>query len=405
MCGAHAEPDRLGGLGCTNLEVLRGVGHSPRMPASLAAAQVAFDRRLLRRQPNLLERKWTRMAASPFAFLRGASALWAQVLTASPAYLSGLPGAGVVVGDLHLENFGTFHAATGMTFHVNDFDETFEGPWAHDVLRLLTSVLLARAELGVSGTQVLSLARAMLEGHAAGLAGARRQVPQFVAGLVDQGARVPDERLLEKRLQGDKALRRDPARTSPAPAPVVKQVPAAVLQWAQALTPAVPEYLDLRVVDVVRRIAGTGSLGVERLWVLCRMKKLPVLLELKEVRGSPSSPGPHSGETLVALMRRALPSPPADFAGACLGKLPVVIHRVHAGEEKMDLARLEPGVTENVLAWLGYLAGSLHRAGATHPARWTATHHRLLVDRASELAGLHAHAFLDFCRLTEGQGR
>ena len=30
-----------------------------------------------------------------------------------------------------------------MTIHVNDFDETFAGPWVFDVIRLLSSLLLA----------------------------------------------------------------------------------------------------------------------------------------------------------------------------------------------------------------------------------------------------------------------
>lgn len=43
--------------------------------ASLAQVQVQSDRSRLARDKPLLERKWTRMAASPFAFLRGASVL------------------------------------------------------------------------------------------------------------------------------------------------------------------------------------------------------------------------------------------------------------------------------------------------------------------------------------------
>ena len=47
---------------------------------TLAEVQLEADRKRLAGAPALLRRKWERMAASPFAFLRGASALWAEAL-------------------------------------------------------------------------------------------------------------------------------------------------------------------------------------------------------------------------------------------------------------------------------------------------------------------------------------
>ena len=85
------------------------------------------------------------------------------------------PGTGGVVGDLHLENFGTFRSASGFTFHVNDFDESFDGPWTFDVLRLLVSTLLAREALGCTGAEVLALAETVLDGYVSGLEGGRRR--------------------------------------------------------------------------------------------------------------------------------------------------------------------------------------------------------------------------------------
>ena len=110
--------------------------------------------------------------------------MWAEALRLEPALLRGLPGTGTLVGDLHLENIGTFRTARGVALHVNDFDETFEGPWSFDVARLLTSTLLARPELQVTGLEVIALAEQLLEGHAAGVAGATGKLPTTLTRTV-----------------------------------------------------------------------------------------------------------------------------------------------------------------------------------------------------------------------------
>jgi hypothetical protein len=48
------------------------------------------------------------------------------------------------VGDLHVENFGTWRDSEGrLIWGINDFDEAFPMPYANDLVRLATSALLA----------------------------------------------------------------------------------------------------------------------------------------------------------------------------------------------------------------------------------------------------------------------
>src|SRR5207244_8417489 len=48
------------------------------------------------------------------------------------------------VGDLHIENFGTWRDVEGrLVWGVNDFDEAAELPFANDLVRLAASALLA----------------------------------------------------------------------------------------------------------------------------------------------------------------------------------------------------------------------------------------------------------------------
>jgi uncharacterized protein (DUF2252 family) len=81
-----------------------------------------------------------RMAETPFTFFRGSAIVMA-------ADLAGSPVTGIQVqagGDAHCLNFGGFATPErNLIFDVNDFDETFPGPWEWDLKRLVTSVLLA----------------------------------------------------------------------------------------------------------------------------------------------------------------------------------------------------------------------------------------------------------------------
>jgi len=388
-------------------------------PLSLAQVQVNADRARLAAQRSLLARKWTRMAASPFAFLRGASPLWAEAVRRQPGLLAAAPGAGGLVGDLHLENFGTFRTASGFTFHVNDFDESFEGPWTFDVLRLLVSTLLARPELDCTGTRVLALAERVLDGHAAALAGDAVPRPAFVQSLVDEAAAERPSKLLDKRVDRAGRLVRDAEKTPDAPAPVCAAVPTALAEWTSSLAacgsplmscqPEPPPQLAsmpadaLNVVDVTRRVAGTGSLGVERLQVLTRGDGQPWLLEVKALRGSPASSVAPDATRLAALMRRALPEPPRSMGGAWLDGAPVLVHPLYAGEDKLSADDLAPDALEDTLRYLGFLAGEVHRRAATQSARWSTAQRRAVLDAAVGLAGLHAQAFLEFCQLVSAE--
>jgi uncharacterized protein (DUF2252 family) len=99
------------------------------------------------RVPQLVPIKYGRMLASPFAFLRGSAIVMAGDLAATPA--SGLHAQ--LCGDAHLLNFGLFASPEReLLFDINDFDETYPGPWEWDLKRLAASVVVAGRENGFS---------------------------------------------------------------------------------------------------------------------------------------------------------------------------------------------------------------------------------------------------------------
>ncbi len=99
------------------------------------------------RIPELVPIRMGRMLASPFAFLRGSAAVMAGDLAGSPVIGSNVQ----LCGDAHLANFGVFASRERrLVFDVNDFDETYQGPWEWDVKRLAASVVVASRENGFS---------------------------------------------------------------------------------------------------------------------------------------------------------------------------------------------------------------------------------------------------------------
>jgi uncharacterized protein (DUF2252 family) len=97
------------------------------------------------RVPDLVPIRHGRMAASPFAYYRGAAAPMAWDL-------AHLPSTDIRVqccGDAHLLNFGMFAAPDRrLVFDVNDFDETLPAPFEWDVKRLAASVVVAARDNG-----------------------------------------------------------------------------------------------------------------------------------------------------------------------------------------------------------------------------------------------------------------
>jgi uncharacterized protein (DUF2252 family) len=98
------------------------------------------------RLPELVPVRYARMLTSPFAFLRGGAAIMAADLAA------GNQPTGITVqacGDMHVANFGVFASAErNLVFGINDFDETLPGPWEWDLKRLAASIVAAGRFLG-----------------------------------------------------------------------------------------------------------------------------------------------------------------------------------------------------------------------------------------------------------------
>ena len=90
-----------------------------------------------------LEFKHAQMRTAPFPFLRATFYRWAQVWPEVCPEAAKAPRV-LAVGDLHVENFGTWRDIEGrLIWGINDFDEAWRLPYTFDLVRLATSALMA----------------------------------------------------------------------------------------------------------------------------------------------------------------------------------------------------------------------------------------------------------------------
>lgn len=123
------------------------------------------------RVPELLPIRYGRMAASAFAFYRGAAAVQAWDLAQEPR--TGLEVQ--LCGDAHLSNFGGFAAPDRqLVFDLNDFDETLPGPFEWDVQRLAASLEIAARSLSFGPGDCTAVVKRAASSY-------RRAMAQFAA--------------------------------------------------------------------------------------------------------------------------------------------------------------------------------------------------------------------------------
>jgi uncharacterized protein (DUF2252 family) len=281
------------------------------------------------REPERLAMKYHNMWTSAFVYLRATCHLFPgqlselKVLSKAPAVWS--------CGDLHLENFGSYKGDNRLSyFDINDFDESALIPASWDIVRVLTSVRLACAELEFSADRVRELVDGLLDSYFQQLQrGSARWLERDTAtGPVQELLAAVSERkrvdfldsrskLISKNSKKRKLLI-DGKKALAASKEQREQVGEFMEKFAK--TQKNPEFYE--VLDVARRIAGNGSLGVDRFVVLVRGKASPnnnYLLDLKQAVPSALTAGltlkqptwASEGERIVTLTRRAQAVPVA----------------------------------------------------------------------------------------------
>jgi uncharacterized protein (DUF2252 family) len=114
----------------------------------------------MRAQPKAWRGKFRKMAAGTFPFYRGSAAVYYTDLAdeAPDPFVTKESSRVWIQGDLHGENFGAFLDSTGrLVFDVNDFDESYVGPYTWDIRRFSTSMALVGYDQSLADDQIRDL--------------------------------------------------------------------------------------------------------------------------------------------------------------------------------------------------------------------------------------------------------
>jgi len=330
------------------------------------------------RDPERLKMKFERMRSSAFGFLRGSAHLFYARLPRGGAFANDAAPHAWICGDAHLENFGSYKGDNRLAyFDLNDFDEATLAPLTWDLVRFLASVLVAEDAIRAPTEQTERLCEEFLTAYAATLAcGKAGWVERdTAAGLIrtlldDVRCRTRPEFLDRRTVREGKrrAIRCDGKRALPA----TKEQRSAVITLIGEVARRAPDPSFYEVLDVARRIAGTGSLGVDRFMVLVRGKGSPdgnYLLDLKQAL--PSAPQQHltikqpawhtDAARVVALQRRMQAVSMAFLEAIDWQGSSYILRGLQPSEDRVSLCAPDAdlhGIREAIRAMAGVMASA-----------------------------------------------
>lgn len=313
------------------------------------------------REQERLQLKFKKMRVDAFSFLRGTCHLFYSRL-AEVKLIKSAPFVWVC-GDLHLENFGSYKGSNRLAyFDLNDFDEAALAPASWDLARILTSIVVGADSLSIRLPEAKKLCSVFLNSYSAALAHGKaywieaetaRGVIRDLLGSLQSRKRASficsrtvikgPTRLL--KIDGKKTLAVTAAQRE------------AVLEFMQlfAKTQSQPKFF--RVLDVARRIAGTGSLGVQRYVILIEGKGSTgghYLLDLKQALTS--CVAPHfkalqpswlsQAHRVEAIQRRMQAMPLAMLQPVRFNGSAYLLRELQPAEDRVSLNRAQHSIEE-----------------------------------------------------------
>jgi hypothetical protein len=294
--------------------------------------------------PADLATKHEKLASSPFTLLRGTYYRFLGQFGELLPDIASAPNA-IAVGDLHVENFGTWRDRDGrLAWGVNDFDEIDLLPYTIDLVRLATSASLAIAEGHLEMTPA-DAAEAILVGWRRRIEA--RAVEPFVLGDHHPHVYKLASEAFVNPTQFERRLRVLPAYDSPLP------------KAANALMAAVLPPGRFQP-SLHTRVAGVGSLGARRIVAIGEMDGGIVVREAKQVPGPASmwvfDRRPATGLTDLVASSHGVAADPARIQD---GKW--VVRRLAPDMTRLELTALRRKHDEGaILRSMGGAAANVH---------------------------------------------
>jgi uncharacterized protein DUF2252 len=318
---------------------------------SIVTATHDFERWLAKTIPLVrqdLDLKHAHMAEAPFPFFRATFYRWLQQWPELSGDLAKAPDV-LAVGDLHIENFGTWRDTEGrLIWGVNDLDEAWPAPYTLDLVRLTTSAYLAISAEHLTLTR-REAAEAIEEGYRDALDVGGKA---FILAEHHQWLRLLALSKLRDPVRFWAKIQENP--------PYPAKPPAEVRRLLEESFPVPHRNYQLK-----RRIAGLGSLGHPRILALSCWQGALIAREAKAIRTSAWAwcKGVSSDELYGAtLVERAIrvKDPCVRFHGHWL------VRRLAPDCSRIELASLPQERDEaRLLYCMGWETANMHFASAS----------------------------------------
>jgi len=221
------------------------------------------------RLPDMVELKYEAMLQNLFRFYRGTNHLFYEDLQKANS-IPNSPTAWVC-GDLHLENFGSYKGSNRLVyFDLNDFDESVLAPASWELLRMVTSIFVAFESLKIEQKKALNMATLFLKTYSSILAEGKpdyiepRTAKGIVCEFLTEVSKRKQKEILKKRTVQKKnklEILMDDPRHFELDKKLKKDLTLHITRWLKNDGRSPYNY---KVIDAVFRLAGTGSVGLNR---------------------------------------------------------------------------------------------------------------------------------------------
>ncbi|TDW96779.1 DUF2252 domain-containing protein [Dinghuibacter silviterrae] len=304
------------------------------------------------RIPAVLAMKYTAMSRNAFGFLRGSDHLFFEDIPKDSPILQSPKT--WICGDLHLENLGSFKGDNGLAyFDLNDFDEAALAPCLLDITRFACSVHVGADELGMDAKGAVFHVKAFLDQFATTLQKGYIRVleKETAVGVIRQLLQTVQNRTRKEFLTGRVEGKKKPRLvTGTGHYIAISEEEQKRVSDAFCKTPLYksnPEFFAIK--DIAFRIAGTGSLGMERYAVLVEGhsgKGRYALIDIKEAQ-APSLLLRHhfrqpawtsQAERIVEIQKRVEAAAPALLSTMEIDGRHFVVKELQPMEDKLNLA-------------------------------------------------------------------
>ncbi len=339
--------------------------------------------------PAKVARKYKLLIDNPFCFFRGTNHLFYEDL--SEAGISASPACWIC-GDLHIENFGSYKGDNRLVyFDLNDFDESILAPAGWELVRVISSILVAFDAMKITNKEALKACELFLKKYADILAeGKPRHIETRTATGITRRFLNSVEKRSDKKLLVNRSIKKNGAlqlsdgknKQLMIDEKLKKDLIKAFRIWMESNNQPPNDY---KVLDARFRLAGTGSLGIRRYIFLIEKigdRHKHMLIDMKQSTPSslapfikvPQPPWESEAQRMVTVQKIMQNVPPAQLSTLYFAGEHYLMQEMQPTKDRINFKMIQDDfkVVCSVIEDMAMITASAHLRGVGRKGSCTA---------------------------------